>query len=182
MICRWLFYIEGGVTILVAICAMFVLPDFPHNTRWITPEESALAISRLAQDSNSDEFEKQTTLQGLRDALSDRKVWWFSVAAMFQIMGQSFFAYFPTLCATLGYDTTVTLLLCAPPWVFACIVAFALTWLVNHFYQKSHLIYTRYSDMKQKRYKYFVVSNTFGALAFIMSISTMNKTARYISL
>ncbi|KAG2744501.1 MFS general substrate transporter [Suillus brevipes Sb2] len=166
---RWLFYIEGGVTILVAICAMFVLPDFPHNTRWITPEERALAISRLAQDSygNSDEFEKQTTLQGLRDALSDRKVWWFSIAAMFQIAGQSFFTYFPTLCATLGYDTTVTLLLCAPPWVFACIVAFALTW---------------YSDMKQKRYKYFVVSNTLGALAFIISILTMNKTARYISL
>ncbi|KAG1734636.1 MFS general substrate transporter [Suillus lakei] len=166
---RWLFYIEGGITILVAICAMFILPDFPHNTRWLTPEERALAISRLAENGYGkvDELGKRTTMQGLWDAVSDWKVWWFAVAIMFQLVGQSFFIYFPTLCATLGYDTTVTLLLCAPPWVFAGMVAFALTW---------------YSDKKQRRYKYFVVSNALAALGFIMSISTMNKAVRYISL
>ncbi|KAG1886138.1 MFS general substrate transporter [Suillus subluteus] len=166
---RWLFYIEGGVTILVAICAMFILPDFPHNTRWMTPEERALAISRLVEDgySEADELGKQTTMQGVRDAVSDWKVWWFSVATMFQLVGQSFFGYFPTLCATLGYDTTVTLLLCAPPWVFATIVGFAFAW---------------YSDKKQKRYIFFFISNAFGVLAFTVSAITMNKVARYISL
>ncbi|KAG2044649.1 sugar transporter [Suillus americanus] len=166
---RWLFYIEGGLTILVAICAIFILPDFPHNTRWMTPEERALAISRLVEDgySESDELGKKTSMQGVRDAVSDWKVWWFSVAAMFQLVGQSFFGYFPTLCATLGYDTTVTLLLCAPPWVFSCIVGFALAW---------------YSDKKQRRYRCFVFTNALGVLAFIISISTMNKAARYISL
>ncbi|KAG2082739.1 major facilitator superfamily domain-containing protein [Suillus discolor] len=155
---RWLFYIEGGITISVAICAMFILPDFPE-----------LAISRLAEDGydDADELGKQTTMQGLRDALSDRKVWLFSVAAMFQIVGLSFIGYFPTLCATLGYDTTVTLLLCAPPWVFGGVVSFALTW---------------YSDKKQKRYKCFMVSNAICVLAFIISIFTMDKAARYISL
>lgn len=138
MICRWLFYIEGGITISVAICAMFILPDFPHNTRWFTPEEKELAISRLAEDGhdNADELRKQTIMHGLRDAVSDWKVWLFSVAAMFQVVGQSFVGYFPTLCATLGYDTTVTLLLCAPPWVFGGMIAFSLAWLVDHFYQR----------------------------------------------
>jgi Major Facilitator Superfamily len=138
MICRWLFYIEGGITISVAICAMFILPDFPYNTRWFTSEERELAISRLAEDGhdNADELGKQTTMQGLRDAVSDWKVWFFAFATMFQILGQSFTGYFPTLCATLGYDATVTLLLCAPPWVFGGMIAFALTWLVNHFYRK----------------------------------------------
>lgn len=41
-----------------------------------------------------------------------------------QVVGLSFNAYFPTLTKTLGYSTTVTLLLCAPPWAFATIVAF----------------------------------------------------------
>ncbi|KAG2350980.1 MFS general substrate transporter [Suillus weaverae] len=166
---RWLFYIEGGITIVVAICAMFILPDFPHNTRWITPEERALTISRLAEDGcvKADELGNQTTMQGLRDAVCDWKVWWFSVAAMSQMVGQPFLTYFPTLCATLGYDTTVTLLLCVPPWVFTGIVAVVLTW---------------YSDKKQRRYKYVVGSNALCALAFIISIFTMDKTARYISL
>ncbi|KAG1879312.1 MFS general substrate transporter [Suillus tomentosus] len=166
---RWLFYIEGGVTILIAICAIFILPNFPHNTRWLTPEERSLAISRLLEDGygKADESGKQTTIQGLWDAVFDWKVWWFSVAFMFQYIAHSFMGYFPTLCSTLGYDTTTTLLLCAPPWAFATIVAFALTW---------------YSDKKQKRYKYFAASNALGTLAFIISIFTMNKAARYISL
>ncbi|KAG2155721.1 major facilitator superfamily domain-containing protein [Suillus clintonianus] len=166
---RWLFFIEGGITILVAICAIFILPDFPHNTRWLTPEERALAISRLAEDGSgmADELGKHSTIQGLRDAVSDWKVWWFSVALMFQLLAQSFTAYFPTLCATLGYNTTETLLLCAPPWVFAGIVACALTW---------------YSDKKQRRFKYLAASNALSALAFIMSMFTMNKAVRYISL
>ncbi|KAG1719831.1 major facilitator superfamily domain-containing protein [Suillus lakei] len=149
---------QGGITILVAICAMFILPDFPHNTRWLTPEERALAISCLAEDSYGkiDELGKRTTMQGLWDAVSDWKA-----------VGQSFFIYFPTLCATVGYDTTVTFPLCASPWVFAGMVAFALTW---------------YSDKKQRCSKYIVVSNALGALSFIMSIFTMSKAARYISL
>ncbi|KAG2047785.1 MFS general substrate transporter [Suillus hirtellus] len=150
----------GGITISVAICAMFILPDFPYNTRWFTPEERELTISRLAEDGhgNADELGKQTTMQGLQDAVSDWKVWFFSFATMFQIVGQSFTGYFQTLCATLGYDKTVTLLLCAPPWVFG------------------------YSDKKKRRYKCFMFSNALCVLAFIISIFTMDKAARYISL
>ncbi|KAG1800629.1 major facilitator superfamily domain-containing protein [Suillus variegatus] len=129
---RWLFYIEGGITISVTICAMFILPDFPYNTRWFTPEERELAISCLAEDGhdNADRLGKQTIMQGLRDAVSDWKVWFFSFATMFQILGQSFTGYFPMLCTTLGYDATVTLLLCIPLWVFGGMITFALTWFL----------------------------------------------------
>ncbi|KAG0697635.1 major facilitator superfamily domain-containing protein [Suillus ampliporus] len=166
---RWLFYIEGGITIFVAICAIFILPDFPHNTRWLTSEERALAISRLAEDgySKADELGKQTITQGLRDAVSDWKVWWLSAALIFQYTMQSFGNYFPTLSKTMGYGTTVTLLLCVPPWVFAGIVAFAMS---------------RHSDKKQRRYRYVAASNAVGAVGFIMSMCTMNTAVRYISL
>ncbi|KAG0692559.1 major facilitator superfamily domain-containing protein [Suillus ampliporus] len=165
----WLFYIEGGITIFVAICAIFILPDFPHNTRWLTPEERALAISRLAEDGygKNDELEKQTTMQGLWDAVSDWKVWWISAAFIFQYIGQSFANYFPTLSATMGYGTTVTLLLCTPPWGFAAIVAFVIS---------------KHSDKTQRRYRYFAISNAVGALGFIISMCTMNTVVRYISL
>ncbi|KAG2132844.1 sugar transporter [Suillus bovinus] len=165
---RWLFYIEGSVTIFVAICAMFILPDFPHNTKWLSPEERALAISRLAEDGDSrTELWNKTSIQGLRDAVSDWKVWWFTAAYIVQLLAQSFAAYFPTLSATMGYNTTVTLLLCAPPWVLSTITAFALS---------------RYSDKKQKRYIYYAASNGLTALGFIISVCTMNTAARYFSL
>jgi len=117
---------------------MFILPDFPHNTRWLTPEERALAISRLEDDGHDkvDGFGGRTTVQGLRDAASDWKVWWFGVALLVQFIGQSFFNYFPTLTATMGYNVTITLLLTAPPWVFALIAVFALSRSVVHLYQR----------------------------------------------
>ncbi|KAG0708679.1 major facilitator superfamily domain-containing protein [Suillus ampliporus] len=165
----WLFYIEGGATVLAAISAFFILPDFPHNTRWLTPEERALAISRLAEDGYGrvDVLEKRTTLQGLQDALSDWKVWWFAAALIVQDVAFSFVIYFPTIAATLGYDTTVTLLLSAPPGVLATITSFAIS---------------RYSDKTRKRYIYIFASCATVALGFIISICTMNMAARYISM
>ncbi|KIK35102.1 hypothetical protein CY34DRAFT_96688 [Suillus luteus UH-Slu-Lm8-n1] len=165
----WLFYIEGGATIAVAICAVFILPNFPHNTRWLTPEERSLAISRLANDCNEriDGPEKRTTVQGLWDALSDWKVWWFAAALIVDYIVLSFVIYLPTIVATLGYDTTVTLLLVAPPSVLATIGAFTLS---------------RYSDRTQQRFICIFASNSIAALGFTISICTMNMVARYTSL
>jgi hypothetical protein len=36
----------------VAIAALFLLPDFPHNTRWLSVEERELAQRRLAEDAS----------------------------------------------------------------------------------------------------------------------------------
>jgi len=47
---RWLFYIEGALTVVVAIVAIFVLPDFPSTTKWLTPAERRLAEFRMEED------------------------------------------------------------------------------------------------------------------------------------
>jgi sugar phosphate permease len=47
---RWLFYIEGAMTVVVAIIAIFVLPDFPSTTKWLTPAERRLAELRMEED------------------------------------------------------------------------------------------------------------------------------------
>lgn len=46
---RWLFYIEGALTMGVALLAIFILPDFPSTTRWLSPEERRLAEVRMAE-------------------------------------------------------------------------------------------------------------------------------------
>jgi MFS family permease len=166
---RWLFYIEGGLTVIVAIFAMFILPSFPHNTRWLTPEERSLAISRLADDGygRMDGPGKQTTVQGLRDALSDWKVWWFTVAFIVHHIALSYGMYLPTLVAAMGYDRTVTLLLTSPPSVLGIIGAFA---------------FSRLSDHTHKRSIYIFASIAFTALGFIVAICTTNTVARYASM
>ncbi|OBZ76616.1 Pantothenate transporter liz1 [Grifola frondosa] len=89
---RWLFYIEGALTMFFAVAALFILPDFPATSQ------------HVAEPARGDEA------GGPR--------------AGCLVVSLSFNAFFPTLSATMGYNPTVTLLLCAPPWAFATLVAF----------------------------------------------------------
>jgi len=166
---RWLFFIEGALTIAVAILAIFVLPDFPTTTSWLTPQERALAIKRMEEDAGvgDEQQTEQGAAKGLWLALTDWKVWWLALALTSQVVALSFNAYFPTLSATLGFNRTVTLLLCAPPFVFAALVAF---WLSRH------------SDKMGERFYHIVSSFALGMIGFIIAIATMNTAARYVSL
>lgn len=126
MVDRWLFFVEGTMTVLVAICSIWILPDFPETSSgWLTPAERSLAIRRMSEENAlSGVYAKVGQLGGLKLALTDGKVWWLATALMSMVVSLSFNAYFPSLSATMGYNRTITLLLCAPPWVFATAVAF----------------------------------------------------------
>jgi hypothetical protein len=120
------------MTVFVAICAIFILPDFPATSSgWLTVEEQALAQLRMEEDvgvGHEDEVEGfKGAKSGLMQALSDWKVWWLALAITSMNVLLSFNAFFPTLSATLGYSSTVSLLLCTPPWVFATCVAFLMS-------------------------------------------------------
>ena len=127
---RWLFYIEGALTIAVALIAVFVLPDFPSTTRWLSEDERRLAMRRMEEDAGVGD-EQQTEsgghMTGFWLAVKDWKVWWMAVAMTSEVTALSFNAYFPTLSATMGFNPTVTLLLCAPPFIFAAGMAFAVS-------------------------------------------------------
>lgn len=75
---RWLFIIEGAITIAVAILSAFILPNFPRTTSWLSEEEKELAAWRLEEDIGEDDWvdsEHQSFLHGVKLALSDVKTW-----------------------------------------------------------------------------------------------------------
>ncbi|KAF9226509.1 MFS general substrate transporter [Gyrodon lividus] len=168
---RWLFYVEGTLTMVVAVSAVFILPDFPSTpSRWLTPEEHALAQLRMKEDGAGDEEESDGSkdqTSGLILALSDWKVWWLCIALTSMVVSLSFNAFFPTLGATLGYNPTVTLLLCSPPWAFATFVAFKTS---------------RHSDSDGERFLHVAVPLFLGIVGFLMAMLTMNTVIRYMSL
>jgi hypothetical protein len=65
---------------------------------------------------------------GFVSAMTDWKVWWLALTLTSMVVSLSFNAFFPTLSATMGFDTTVTLLLCAPVrWILHSIKRYKLT-------------------------------------------------------
>lgn len=74
--------IEGSVTVLVAISALFVLPDFPTNTEWLSSKEAAVAEWRLIKDAVGQIDEDDATWSsGFKVAFKDWRTYVF--AAMF---------------------------------------------------------------------------------------------------
>ncbi|EFY91664.1 vitamin H transporter, putative [Metarhizium acridum CQMa 102] len=68
---KWLFLIEGCLTVGFATIAIFILPDFPATTRWLTAEEREYAISRLENDHNSTQAGNLSHLQSFLHAVRD---------------------------------------------------------------------------------------------------------------
>lgn len=51
---RWIFILEGLLTIVVAVIAFFFLHDFPETAKFLTEEEREFVLYRIRHDSNSD--------------------------------------------------------------------------------------------------------------------------------
>lgn len=97
---RWLFIIEGAVTVAVASAAVFVLPDYPETTPWLSDDERKIAVARLVIDAGVVEGEGEregnvSALQGLKLACKDPKVWLLGVTYHATIMGLSVSTLFP---------------------------------------------------------------------------------------
>ncbi|KAM0712443.1 hypothetical protein Q7P37_011539 [Cladosporium fusiforme] len=166
---RWLFWIEGAATMLIAILAAFILPDLPHNSRGFTKEELEVAQLRMTEDVGVADVDPEDsgTFDGLFMALKDSKVYVMCILFATYVVGLSFNAYFPSLTSTLGFNTTGTLLMSAPPWVFSCFFSVAVAWS---------------SDKFQEKFWHIVGPVSMGLVGFIISMSTEQTAARYVAL
>lgn len=95
---RWLFIIEGVITIGIAFAAYFVLPNFPRTTSWLSEEERQLASWRLEEDIGQDDWvdsEHQSFIVGLKLAFSDIKTYILMVLLFGTVASGSVTNFFP---------------------------------------------------------------------------------------
>ncbi|KAJ7259565.1 MFS general substrate transporter [Mycena haematopus] len=166
---RWLFFIEGSITITVGILSIWALPDYPENTNWIVGDQRRLAQARLAEDAGEADHdtEKDTPWAGLKMAAKDPLVWTFAIMTTSQLLGLSFVSFFPTLTQTLGFSTTISLLLAAPPWLLSGAVCCLNAW---------------HADKTGERF--FHITGWWWAVmvGFIISLATMSTGGRYFGM
>jgi len=112
---RWLFIVEGSITIGVAMIAGFFLPDYPATTRWLSEEERSFAAWRLLEDINeADERYSSSVWGGVKLAVKDYRLYLFVLLQHMSLLSQTFQYFFPSIVATLGYGKITTLLLTVP--------------------------------------------------------------------
>lgn len=161
------FKIEGVITVVNAGIAYPILPDYPSSTRWLSSHQQEIATTRLAIDSGVLEQDEQVSaMQGFKLAITDPKVWFLAATYFLTIMGLSFSFFFPTITSALGYNTTKTLLLTAPPWLFAIVVSLPNAW---------------HADRTGERFFHYLWPAVICLVGYAISIGTHSIGPRYFA-
>ena len=163
---RWLFIILGATTVLCAFFCIFLIPDWPTTTPWLSVEEKALGVVRLIEDAGEEE-EDISIMAALKMAGKDHRVWLCVIGQMCIQAVASLTNFLPTLVKDFGYGTITTLLLTAPPFLFTAIFCLFNTW---------------YSDRTSKRSPHMIYPSVVGAIGMIITLATTNQAARYFAL
>ncbi|KAI1462221.1 MFS transporter [Annulohypoxylon moriforme] len=163
---QWLFIIEGTLTAFIAIIGFWVLPNTPEDTYWLNAEERKLVKARTECDRISDALGEVSTWDGLKQAFGDKRTWIFCFMQMFHLSACSFNTFFPTVVKTFGYNTTVSLLLTCPPFIFAGVGSIIVGWT---------------SGRLNERTWHITITLSAAIVGFVIAASTLNTAARYVA-
>ncbi|SPO00306.1 related to putative tartrate transporter [Cephalotrichum gorgonifer] len=171
---RWIFILEGIVTVVVAVLAFFILYDFPETASFLTEEERAFVVFRLKYQSatgkgnegqvrvpEAEEFKWKYVW----DAFKDWQIWvnifvyWGIVCPLYGIS-----LFLPTIIKSLGYSSSTAQLMTIPIYITASILAVISAWA---------------SDRVGKRSPFIIPLLGVMVVGFAMCISSSNPKVVY---
>ncbi|PBK80478.1 MFS transporter [Armillaria gallica] len=113
---RWLFLIEGVPSCLLAILVYLFLPSFPETSSWLSPNDRALAIRRMKQESSKSLAHDKITWGGAKSTLKDGRLYLHYLLTMVSCIPPISLALFaPTIINELGYQGRNAQLFAVPP-------------------------------------------------------------------
>ncbi|KAF1958871.1 retrograde regulation protein 2 [Byssothecium circinans] len=165
---RWIFILEGALTIVVAFLGYVLLPNYPSNTSWLSAEETAMAQWRLNRENDGIKDEaKKSVFIGMKACFKDSKVYLLVFIQTCAVTSMSFTYFFPSIVNTLGYPRVETLLLTAPPFFFAFLFSIANSW---------------HSGRSGEHCFHIVAACLISFAGQMISMSTYNIGARYFAM
>ncbi|KAH8681910.1 MFS nicotinic acid transporter Tna1 [Xylariales sp. PMI_506] len=153
---RWIFILEGMVTVLVAVASFFLLYDFPETATFLTEEERAFVVFRLRygqdkqkkavageeanrqmQIAEADEFRWEYVWQAFRDwhIWLNIFVYWGIVCPLYGIS-----LFLPTIIKNLGYTSSTAQLLTVPIYCTAAILAVIFAYISDRVGKRSPFV------------------------------------------
>ncbi|KAI0905023.1 putative allantoate permease [Ustulina deusta] len=115
---RWIFILEGIVTILVGFAAFFFVADFPSDATWLSEAEKRFVLSKSQKHEIGSE--ERITRRDLAVFFKDPKNYFGAIMYFSVVVPVYSFAYFiPTIIKTLGFSVVQTQLHSVPPFAAA---------------------------------------------------------------
>ena len=147
---RWLFLIEGVVTLIIGISAFFLMPPSPVQTKtwyrpkgWFTDREERIVVNRVLRDdpSKGDMHNRQAlTPKMLWQSITDYDLWpLYIVGLIAYIPTGTAGAYLTLNLRALGFSPFNTNLLTIPNNVAHIILLLIITWMTEYFDERTFI-------------------------------------------
>ncbi|CAI6093584.1 unnamed protein product [Clonostachys chloroleuca] len=158
---RWIFILEGIMTVLIGTILPWTLPDSPAVAKFLTPGEKELIHQRLQRDSGTSEgkvaTEEAFQWRYLRAALLDYKIY----LGIIMFWGNTICIYafsfaMPTIIQQLGYSAANAQLLTIPVYFVGALATY---------------LFARLADRKKTRWPFVVIPFCISAVGFIGLLS-----------
>ncbi|ODN84940.1 hypothetical protein, variant [Cryptococcus amylolentus CBS 6039] len=164
---RWLFIVDGSVSGFFAIVSIFILPDYPATTRWLSTREKAIAVWRMERDGGQRDEDDEGMFKGLMMALTDYRLYLLAIIIITKTTAAAVTQFIPTVIQTFKFNKVITLLLSAPPYLVASVIS---------------LLVSRLSDRRPERCWHIAIPVAVGMIGNIIAVSSLNTGARYFSI
>ncbi|KAL4913668.1 major facilitator superfamily domain-containing protein [Aspergillus aurantiobrunneus] len=163
-----LFILEGSLTVGIGIICALIMPEFPNNSRILTPAQRTLAVHRIESEAGAAEgSDPEPALSGFIKAHRDPELLLVVLANMLSQTQGSIANYFPTLVASLDFSETLSLLLTAPSYILAAAVYYAVMY---------------YSDARNTVYPLILVCVAISVVMYIIPMTKLSVGARYTAM
>ncbi|KPI41948.1 putative transporter [Cyphellophora attinorum] len=132
---RWLFLIEGIMSICYAVPAAFILLDFPADSKRLTLAERQLAVVRMAHDRRMTDttVKRLSPLQSVTAAVRDLRTYFFSILYMLGNGSATINYFVPTVLRSMGYSGVLVQWMSVPIWTVGTVFLIVLPYTADRF-------------------------------------------------
>jgi hypothetical protein len=153
---RWIFIIEGLITIALVIPIWYLVADWPEEAQFLTAEERRYVLMRVSEDIGGGAKMDRLDRAAWRRILTDWKIWVASAMYLgITASGYSTALFVPSILKSLGYSGIESQVRSIPIWLVTASVTMASSTL---------------SDRLKHRYGFIMFGVMFASIGYIMLI------------
>lgn len=170
---RWIFIIEGLLSIASAIPAKFIIADWPEQAKFLNEEEKKLLKELNSRDIGEGARMDRLDAAALKRIISDWKIYVGSLIYLgITVSGYATALFIPSIVNSLGYDGVQTQIQSIPVWAVAAGVTLIVSYL---------------TDRAQHRYGFVMFGVVFSCIGYIILLCQgplsggLNVRVRYMA-
>ncbi|KAI9496133.1 major facilitator superfamily domain-containing protein [Zychaea mexicana] len=124
---KWLFIIEGLIGVVIGVLGFFLLPNFPHNTKWLTEEERVLAVTRV-QTQGKQVVSNAYNWRTVANVMATPYSWLMIINFACIYIGNNMSLNFAIILRDMGYPVSFSNYMNTPAYIFGAVIAIAIGW------------------------------------------------------